>query len=668
MNLLILQLIKIIMKKISIQNRILGLVKVLLTPLFIGVVLLVNAENTSKLQKAEILGKEYYVYEVKKGESVYGISKKFGWDLEELLRLNPEASGSIKKGDRIYYPTGQISIVTEMISPIEIDYNNLEPIRHKVKKGETIYSISRQYNIPLEIIYKYNPGARKGIKQGEIIEMPQTGSSQYYYYIVKRGDSLSSIAQKYNTSVEDILKNNAGLTVNNLATGETIRISINSNLGKIKTELVTEERLAQISGYKVEKNESWEDISEKTGVEVSLLKEANNEEENPKENSFIHVPIVETVEIEQTKTYVPQVDMTIEEAQELYDSIKGVTPEEKAIEDIRMALILDEPNTKKDIDFTRGLLIGLSDFKNSGYKIDLKVFDGRISSNDIIDELDTYEPNIIVSTADKTFPLFLVDYGNTNNIQIVNVFDLKNDLYEDNSTMVQLLPPSGYFYDRIASKIYKDNMRRKLLAVGDKEENDGLSQELFRLFDNEGERISLEEFGMLEPDVLQPLLIYSQANRKEDVADFLKNVENLSDNNPGLDFKIIGRSSWVALIDDFGDQFGEYKVFVPSRVWLDENSNKWKVFSDIYEEMFEGNPVRSIPNFAASGYDVATYFIPLVATNHGDFNLGIKDQGENGLQYDIDLSRVNNWGGFVNSTSYLLRFRPGGEIERITVK
>ena len=625
-----------------------------------------TADVVSKLPKTTILGQEYYIYEVKKGESIYGIAKKNGWDLEELLRLNPSAKGSIGKGDRLYYPTGKIEIVTETPEPIDIENLSIEPIKHKVKKGETIYSISKQYNIPLEILYKYNPNSKKGVKAGEIIEIPQTGKSEFYYYTIKMGDSLSSISQKFNTSLEDLLKNNAGLTTKNLHPGEIIRISINSNVNNVKTELVAEERVSQISGYKVAKNESWNDISEKTGVAVDILKEAN-QENLPKENSVVNIPLIETVEVEKIVNNNDFQNISEANIEVIYDSIKGVTPEEKIIQGVRMALIMDEPNSKKDIDFTRGLLIGLDKFKDSSYKIDLKVLDGRVSTADLIEQLDLYEPNLIISTADKAFPLFLADYGNTSNIQIVNVFDLKNDLYEDNPSIVQVLPPSRFYYDRLSSKLYKDNKNRKLIAVGEEDENDIMANELFKLYDG-GEKMTLEDFGSLEPDIFQPILIYSYASKKEEIGDFFKNVENLSENNPGVDFKIVGKSSWIALIDEFGDQYNEYSVIIPSRVGLDEESDEWKKFEEEYDQMFEGYPVRSIPNFAASGYDIANFFIPFVASNHGDFNQGRKNSGIKALQNEIDLSRVSNWGGFINGTCYLLRFRPGGERDKITVK
>lgn len=627
----------------------------------------IEAESTSKLAKTEILGKEYYVYDVKKNESVYGIAKKYGWDLEELMRLNPDASGNIQKGSRLYYPTGQVSVVTEKPQPLEIDPSQMEPIRHKVKKGETIYSISRQYGVPLDIIYKYNPGAQHGVKTGETIEMPQNGTNAYYYHTIKKGETLSSIANTYNTSVEDIMRNNPGLTIDNFKEGDTIRIVINSNVGKVKTEMVAEERVASISSYKAEKNETWEEISEKTGVDVEILKGANEKEE-PSRNDIVNVPLVETIEVERTTEYEIPETLTREEEKEIYETVKGVGPEGEEFVGVRMVVILDEPNSKKDIDFTRGALVALSQMENVPYKIDFKVIDGRVSSSNLTDELDNYEPNIIVSTADKAFPVFLADYGNVNNVQIVNVFDLKNDLYEDNASMIQILPPSSLFNEKIASQIYRDNRRRKLIMVGEQDENDGMGAELSRLYEGNSEQISLEEFGSLEPDLLESVMIYSYASKKEDVSDFLKNVENLSENYPGYDFKIIGRSSWVAMLNDYEDMYKEYKVMIPSRVWLDEDSEEWKEFEKTYERLYDGSPVRSIPNFAASGYDIAEYFIPLVAENHGDFNKGFKGINENNLQNDISLSRVNNWGGFINGVGYIISFSPSGSPERILVK
>lgn len=645
-----------------------GKLRIVKTALIAGMAIffIVNASgNTNNLPTTEILGKEYYIYDVKKGESVYGIAKLFNWDLEELLRLNPEAKTELKKGTRLYYPTGQVSVVTEMVQPIAIDSLELEPIRHTVKKGETVYSLARQYNIPVETIYQFNPSAQKGVKAGEVVEIPQDGSLQFYYYTVKPGDNLASIAKQFNTTVDETLKNNPGLTANNLEEGEIIRLTLNSRVLEIKTEMVSEERVSSIKGYKVAKNENWDDISKKTGVEVDVLKEANNNVEVPVQKTTVNVPSIETVEYERTVVANTE-PISDDQIEELYVSIKGINPNDSVAEGVRMALILDEPTAKKDIDFTKGLLLAINDFKGKDYKIDLKVMDGRIATADLLDSLEVYHPNMIISTADKSFPAFLADYGNTNNIQIVNVFDLKNDLYEDNASMVQMLPPSSYFNDRIATNIYKNHRDKKLVTLGTEDTSDGIAQELKKLFEDY-DQVELANLATYQPEEEESIVFYSYANKKEDIAAVLTAVNDFITQNPTINIKLIGRPSWVTVIDNNTEAFKKLNVEIPTRVWLDENSGDWQAFTQKYNSMFGGQPVRSFPNYSATGYDLTTYFIPVVTRNHGDFNHGLIASTGKGLQNDIDLERVNKWGGFINAIGYILKFEPTGKT-KVTVK
>ena len=510
--------------------------------------------ETSELAKIVVEGKEYYVYDVKRGESLYGIAKKFDWDIQELLKFNPNASGALQKGRKIYYPADYTNDTNSLNT-----LTSENSLKHTVKKGETIYSIANQYNVPLKILYSYNPSSMKGIKAGEILIIP-SGSS---------------------------------------------------NPDRVKNEDIT--------------------FNDKVHKENEITNEKND---------FSLSEITEEI---------------IEE-----DTIR--------FEGIKVALILDEPNSNKDIDFTRGLLLSLDGMTDTPYKIDLKVMEGGISSSDITQELDDYEAEIIISTADKNFPLFLAGYGNSNNVPIINVFDLKTDLFEDNTSLVQILPPTVYFYENIASEIFRLNRHRKLIGVGTPDDNDGFETELFKIFGEDSESLSLEEFGSMEPDIMEPVLIYSYASKKEDVYDFLNNIEHLSNNFPGFDFHIIGRSSWIAMIDEFGDKFEKFSVSIPARAWVNEETEEWKNFSNNYERLFKNTPVKSIPNFAASGYDVGNYIINMAFENQGDFEDLTNTAIKQGLQNDIKLNRINDRGGYLNNIGYLIKFNPEGSKEKLMVK
>lgn len=626
-----------------------------------------------ELPKVEILGKEYYYHEIKKGETIYGIAKQHGWDLDELVRLNPSTASDMTKGSRLYYPTGRVTVVTDYDAEAAAAEppETYEPIRHVVKRGETVYSISRQYNIPVETIYASCPSSKYGIKAGETLVIQQPASEKeggYLFYEIKQGDTLYALAQKYHTSVEDILKANPGVSEKNFRSGETIRIAVNSEKHKVRTELVEESRLASIDSYKVGKKDDWSTIAEKTGVNVETLKEANENVAKPKKNDVVNVPVIETVTVEKEYIETDPREKTAEGIKELYDSIHYVNGQE-TLQRVKVALLLDEPTSRKDIDFTRGFLTALDGMTDTPFKIDFKVVDGRGNSEKILGILKDFSPNLVVATADKSFPVYLADYGNANNVEIVNVFDIKNELCEENPSLVQLLPSSSYFNQQMGEHLAQDYGKRNVVMVGTKDSSDGIAEAF--LAGLKGEKPAATTVSNLTNYNVTgdgEYLFYCYTTNKDEIADILQAVENIHEREPFADIVVVGRPNWVTLADTYGDKFGEAGVLVPSRVWFDSESPQGRKFVKSFTSLFGSAPMKSFPNFGASGYDVANYFLPSTAKNGGDFNKGFSTVATEMVQSDIRLERVNNWGGFTNKVGYFVKFRPGGYSDKIMLK
>lgn len=623
------------------------------------------------LPRVEILGKEYYYHEIKKGESIYGVAKQYNWNVEELVRINPNAASEMKKGTRLYYPTGKVTVVSEVTEETEPVDSVYEPIRHVVKKGETVFSISKKYNVPLNEIYARYPSAKHGIKAGDVFEFqqsPELVNNKYLYYVIKSGDTLYSLAQRYHTSVEDILKANPGVSENNFRIGDTVRIAVNSNSTRYHTELVEEERLASIGNYKVKKKDTWSSIAKKTGVDVETLKEANEDVSVPEKNDILNVPVVETVTVEKEVADSDPRELTPEGIREMYDSIHRVDSDLEQLREVRIALLLDEPSSKKDVDFARGLFLALDEMKDSPYKINLKVIDGRLSTSSLTDSLDYYEPNLILATADKSFPAFLADYGETNHLEVVNVFDVKNDLYEDNPSMVQILTPSALFNEQIVDKIAEDFSDYRLLLTGVEDGNDAVAEMLVKEFP-EDQVVHLSHASLAEYPVTDngKYLIYSYDQKRDDVHKLLESVTALRKKSEIADVSVVGRPVWITMTDLFRDKFTDAEILVPARCWMDPEDEDVKRFTADFTEMFDQAPIKSFPNFAASGYDIAHYFINATAKNGGDFN---KNTGytDPGIQTDFRLKRVGNWGGFLNPVSYLIRFRPSGYVDKVVIR
>ncbi|MDX5320126.1 MAG: LysM peptidoglycan-binding domain-containing protein, partial [Bacteroidota bacterium] len=105
-------------------------------------------------------------------------------------------------------------------------------ILHKVEKGEGLYAIARRYNADVESIKKANPDGVNGLQIGQIIMVPvakpvaqkqEPAKEAYVGHVVKPGETLYAISKLYNVSVEAIKIKNK-LSSNNLTVGQELII------------------------------------------------------------------------------------------------------------------------------------------------------------------------------------------------------------------------------------------------------------------------------------------------------------------------------------------------------------------------------------------------------------------------------------------------------------
>lgn len=188
-------------------------------------------------------------YTVQSGDTLYGISKQFGVSVDELKRINNLTSNTITKGEILKIP----STVTT------IDY--------VVKKGDSLYSIAKRYNTTVKDITRLNNLTSNSLTVGQllIIAIDDNATSTpttYKDYVVKKGDSLYSIANKNNITVDELKKIN-NLTSNMLSIGQVLK-------------LPTQDKVEEIAMYTVQKGDSLYSIAKKFGITVDEIKSLNN--------------------------------------------------------------------------------------------------------------------------------------------------------------------------------------------------------------------------------------------------------------------------------------------------------------------------------------------------------------------------------------------------------
>lgn len=166
-------------------------------------------------------------YIVKKGDSLYSIARNNNTTIDTLIKDNSLNSNSLKIGQILKIRISNNGIINDYEECFGEDYIPPETTlltNYIVKKGDSLYSISKNYNISVNTIMTLNNLKSTNLAIGQVLKIPSTsGSDSTQTYIVKKGDSLYAIAKKYNTSVDTIKRKN-NLTSNTLSIGQKLVI------------------------------------------------------------------------------------------------------------------------------------------------------------------------------------------------------------------------------------------------------------------------------------------------------------------------------------------------------------------------------------------------------------------------------------------------------------
>ena len=187
--------------------------------------------------------KEETTYKVKKGETLSSIARKFDTTQDELISLNQLANNKILAGQELKVAEQKTAVAS---TPVSVDASVAsqptsinEHVNHKVTAGESLFSISKLYNISIDELKAHNNLSTNKLQKGQTLQIPGNASSvptitatkakstpAYAFHKVRSGETLSSIALKYNCSINDIKKWNKKSS-DKLSLGDKLKIKSN---------------------------------------------------------------------------------------------------------------------------------------------------------------------------------------------------------------------------------------------------------------------------------------------------------------------------------------------------------------------------------------------------------------------------------------------------------
>jgi len=126
-------------------------------------------------------GNKFIVHKIEKGHTLYSISKKYNIELADIVNANPQIDKGLKAGEELLIPAGVAEKPMPTINQKERKAVKTAEISHEVQPGETLFSISKKYDVTDKEIIDKNPSAQKGIRAGETLLIPLLVSKQVGY-------------------------------------------------------------------------------------------------------------------------------------------------------------------------------------------------------------------------------------------------------------------------------------------------------------------------------------------------------------------------------------------------------------------------------------------------------------------------------------------------------
>ena len=374
------------------------------------------AEYMPDIKKSEVIvfinGKKYYVHTVKSGDTLYSIAKAYGVEEALIKENNPAAADGLKIDQSIKIPVSEKALQEARNEK----KRKKDFVTHKIKAGQTLYSIARDYNISVSAIREDNPQINPQsltIGQTLWIRRAEMGSSSeqeaqaemkeyaenlnkatddgYEYHVVSPGETIYSLCKKYGISESEFAKIND--VSNGLKAGAVIRIP-----------------------------QSMED-------NLKLIDQANNE---PVENA--------TIEAQSSENNV------------MFSVVEQGKPLNVAL---MLPMTVNSKSNVSYVEFYQGFLLGLEKIKESGMgQTSLKVYNtehDQLKVEKIVKSPEFAGTNLIVGPVYEDELRPVIAYAHANSCPIVS--PLANLTSVKSSAIYQLSPAPDKKYEKIANLI-----------------------------------------------------------------------------------------------------------------------------------------------------------------------------------------------------------------------
>ncbi|WP_372950412.1 LysM peptidoglycan-binding domain-containing protein [Mariniphaga sp.] len=645
-----------------------------------------------KAPAVEEENRELIMHEVRQGETLYSLSRKYKISESEILFFNPGAR-DLKAGSVIYLP--KTGVEPEFRTPSDrisntIDETLTAPLveagnyfDHTIVSGETLWSITRKYDVSEEDLKKINPVLETGFPAGVTIKVPVRESElsnaepvnedAFLRHLVQPGETLFRLSSQYNLTIPEIRKFNPQLANRNLVQGETLLIP-----RKPDEEIV--QFMDNISTDSV-KTETPSFESEFYDIELpSNIPEECRPGQNPLATATTYdVALFLPLFIDANNTLNNEPVKEKPDIDSLFYSEK-ILPEDTVIE-------RDEPremfygfyrDSENFLQFYEGVLLAVDSLRKAGMKIRLNVFDtqqnpdsirkyiyadGFLETDLIIGPVFLEVQNEVAAIASKNRIPMISPLSSQSRVLTSNPYYyqvnpsreflaaktaelIAEEYFNSNFVVVKTVNSGGLYEEKVV-----DMVQEKLIHSGYWGQPQGMQYHVYD-FSKEG------AFGLnriLSPE--KENVIFVSSMNEGDLSLVLSNINNLADD---FSVTLIGFNRYEQFESISDEFFHNLKLHYIAPYWVDYSHPETVRFLKKFKKHFYTEP----GNFGMQGYDVSFYFLNALWNYGKDFEECLPYQQVHLSQGNYNFEKVSQFGGYMNQGVSVISYKPSFDVVR----
>ncbi len=599
-------------------------------------------------ETVEIDGKKYYVHTVKKGETLYSISRAYNVSQKDILLKNPSAYVGLQIDQVLHIP------VEEEEEPEEEERDTEKYVYHEIEKGQTLFFISQTYNVSPEEIENLNPELEvDNLQIGEVVKVPrhrptlarkgfEPEDDRFAYHRIEEGETRSSIAEKHGIDVMDLLRANEKL-VWGLRPGEFVRIPDDS-------EAVAEKEATE--DVPVEEEEAYEDLEAADADCIDF--------DYDRYGRAFDVAIMLPFFIDRNYPVEEPDSLAIDAA-----GVEGVSQLQPMPQHVES---LDElySSTVPYLEFYEGVLIALDSLKKTGLSVNLHVYDTQRDPSkvkEILEKPEMEDMDLVVGPVWPEPVRIVSQWSKEKGVNVVSPFSSRSDILSENPRLFQITPSldteleqAAYFMSNYSDhnivvihsgNIYDMETVEKLEKNLSRTRHDSSDMSYREVVYNDTLGQNLRH--SLRPD--RPNLVVIPSSNQAFVAGVL-NWLNIITTRNGYDITLFGLSDWSRFYNIDVELFHSMELHYASPFFIEYDCGHVRSFLRKFREEYNTEP----DHYGFTGYDVTMYFMKALKNFGPEFQDCLPLLNVDLLQGDFMFRRSRPGYGFENNGLSIVKY------------